>query len=406
MTTSFCDNYSFPDTFDLTRAIQNEKISDETLLFRLQELTTSQQLRSIIEQGIIAFCNSKKDFAMISTFSKVLKNDVSLVAADVLSHGSIKKCDQTSYEKVFAIESLICHIFTYLDLKSLLTVSNVNSQWLHDTNNTKSVSCLEMADLFSHKKVFKYLVDDEFLQECHDYETYYLMDLIDRKHRYQFQFIPRFRNLYRFANIGKITMQYWWLVMASLNKKYFQQMEQLFQKIKHIRVIDPSSKNTNRHGDLSHYCRNRWNHQDDDAKSKFDIGTKIYVELTLNIINKNASNIQTIELEGDKADQHRLNAVASIVKVVFGDCNNINYNHAQEQPIDVSMSSSDQDAQLENKMQNGELTNVTRNINIVPFQSLRKLSFAHVSICLARLNSCELPKLQHLGIIHCISNIH
>ena len=46
-----------------------------------------------------------------------------------------------------------------------------------------------------------------------------------------------------------------------------------------------------------------------------------------------------------------------------------------------------------------------RNINVVPFQSLRKLSLADVSICLAHLKSCKLPKLQHLDIIDCIVDL-
>ena len=344
MTTTFCDKYSFTDTFDLSRAIKNEQISDKKILDRLQEITTSQQLRSIIEQGIMAYCNSNKDFTMVSTLSKVLKNDINFAAAaGASSPDSIKKCEKSIYEKVFKIESLICHIFTYLDLKSLFNASSVNSQWLHDANKKESISCLEIGDLFSHKKVFKHLVDDEFVEECREYDTYYLMDLVRAKHEYQFQFQPRFRNLSRFANISKITLQYWWVVMASLNKKYFQQMEKLFEKIKHIRLIDPLSEECNHYDDLSNYCGSSIRRRDDD---KYDIGTKIYVELALNIINKNASNIQVIEVEGDYDGR---NTVSSVVEEIFSDSNNINYNHEQKEHVDVNMSDQDQDAQFESK---------------------------------------------------------
>ena len=47
----------------------------------------------------------------------------------------------------------------------------------------------------------------------------------------------------------------------------------------------------------------------------------------------------------------------------------------------------------------------TRNINVISFQSLRKLSLEQVSICLAHLNSCKLPKLQDLHIFDCIVDL-
>ena len=280
-----------------------------------------------------------------------MKADINnAVAAGTSSPGCIKTLtiEKSIYEEVFAIESLICLIFTYLDLKSLFNASNVNSQWLHDTNCKESISCLEIGDLFSYKQVFKQLIDDEFVDECCDYDV---MGLIRAKHEYQFEFIPRFRNLCRFSNISKITMQYWWLVMASLNRKYFQQMEQLFQKIKHIRVIEPSSRESNHHGDLSEYCKRTWNRKGDDGKSKFDTGTKIYVELTSNIIKNNAQNIQVIEVEGlGEPDDDGVNNISSVVEKMFGDCNNdVDCNHEQKQHIDMNMSSSDQDGKFESK---------------------------------------------------------
>ena len=137
--------------------------------------------------------------------------------------------------------------------------------------------------------------------------------------------------------------------MASLNKKYFQQMERLFQKFKHICVIEPSSQESNHHGDLSEYCRRTWNRKDD--KSKFDTGTKIYVELTSNIIKNNAQNIQVIEVEGlGEPDDDGVNNISSVVEKMFGDCNNdVDCNHEQKQHIDMNMSSSDQDGKFESK---------------------------------------------------------
>ena len=122
-----------------------------------------------------------------------MKDDINnVVAAGTSSPGCIKTLtsEKSIYEEVFAIESLICLIFTYLDLKSLFNASNVNSQWLHDTNCKESISCLEIGDLFSYKKVCKQLIDDEFVQKCSEYDTSHLMDLIrGAKREYQFELL-------------------------------------------------------------------------------------------------------------------------------------------------------------------------------------------------------------------------
>lgn len=125
-------------------------ISNEVIVAKLQQVATSQEFRKILEKVTMAHCETIKDYQIVIALNQALNKGTGISTQPLSMKKSTRAC-----EEVLAIESLMCQIFTYLDLQSLSNASNVNSQWLHDANNKGSVAYLELIICFIIKGSLK-----------------------------------------------------------------------------------------------------------------------------------------------------------------------------------------------------------------------------------------------------------
>ena len=97
---------------------------------------------------------------------------------------------------VFEIQSLICSIFSYLDFESWLQCSQVNVQWLDDSNDATSLSHIETKDLcHANHGCCKYNINKfKNVQSLKITHWHYQLD-------------QYFQNLEKFLNISKLEFE-------------------------------------------------------------------------------------------------------------------------------------------------------------------------------------------------------
>lgn len=393
MTTRFRANYYSTDIFDLNRLLNNEQLSDKTIVERLQEMLSSQQLRSIIKRGIIAHCEAVEDYKLVITMNKAL-NNVSYNDSAPAAHRELQNC--SIYHEVFAIQSLMCQIFTYLDVKSLCKAGYVNSQWLHDTHNDASVSYLRMNDMFRcEKKYVDNMFHDSYkFKECLSYETYYSTNM----ESYYYEFIPTFKNLNLFSNIQTIDMQFWWPLIIALDAKYLTHMQSIFEKIKHIQVIEP--KWDTFEDDLRQFCLHKLYHNRDAWNKNIANGTARYGTLVENIIKKNSQHIESMVIQNEN-----FKAASPIVEQLFGPRDTSDPQHQQQGEGSGVSSDGTVNKNSSNMLAISSCCGtVSNDLSIIRFDCLQKLCFKNVPFYLDTLNSGTLPNLKQLEIIGCRMN--
>ena len=230
------------------------------------------------------------------------------------------------------------------------------------------------------------MIDDDFVSECHHHGSAHLMDLIDTGN--DFDFFLRFKNLTRFSNIKTFNLYYWWQVMVILDEKYFVQMQTLFQKIKHIGVIEPKWDTFGY--DLRTFCT-----RSEYRKANFSNAQNRYVELASNIIKNNSHNVESIKFERDefKASILVAKTLIQIIPMV-----RIIRMIKNQKPMVIYIN--DNNATTANQSQIPLSQNkLKKNINCVrSFENLQKISFVKIPFQLDNFNRCTLP---NVNIIEC-----
>ena len=144
-------NYNFLEIFQSLRFIKDESIP-RSIIQRSLESLSSDQFRSIISLGVAAHFSKTKDFDVISTLHGNLKQDASInVARD--NNNTDGRNANINTIKVFSIEDLVCNIFQYLNLKSLIQCRNVNVNWLYCSYNPSSIYRLNISELCKNVRI-------------------------------------------------------------------------------------------------------------------------------------------------------------------------------------------------------------------------------------------------------------
>ena len=118
----------------------------------MQASLQSGEFREIIRRGIISHCKDKNSIKIVQSIcNNISKMNINLIpnSNDKLSSShQISNSSGDVYHKTLSIQSIICKVFSYLDVKSCCRCSRVNTQWLYDSYQPSSIYKIDLDKLF------------------------------------------------------------------------------------------------------------------------------------------------------------------------------------------------------------------------------------------------------------------
>ena len=148
--------YNLLHHVEVNHAIKNPNNSIDDIFDVLKSTISEKQIRQIIYHWINSQFKESNNFQILSKFHQKLKeNQLATIQMNNNNNNSNnnRKNKKTGHaRKVFEIQSLLCTIFSYLDLQSWVECSQVNLQWLFDSHHPTSLTHIDTNDLCSDIK--------------------------------------------------------------------------------------------------------------------------------------------------------------------------------------------------------------------------------------------------------------
>ena len=188
----FNTDYNFLHHFEVNHAIMNEQNSIQTILDTLQATTSDKHIRKIIVFGLQSQFETSNNFQTISKIHQSLQAK----SHTTISINSNRNCNanvnqpKTASKNVFAIQSIMCSIFSFLDFISILKCSRVNKQWLYDSYHPTSMTHVETNQLYRY----------------HAHNDYYGRDEVERQYIQNYE---HFSNILRYKHVCSLDIGEW-----------------------------------------------------------------------------------------------------------------------------------------------------------------------------------------------------
>ena len=156
------DDFEFLPLFSTLTWIQHKNTTTSSIFNVLNSSLSDNEFRDLIKYGITSYYTKRKNFKIVESIhnginqfntnqtkmnvnkSNNTNTDIQIAMFNI--NGNTNACDQT-----FSIQSIVCKIFSYLDLVSLCKCSRVNMQWLYDSHHPSSIYHINIKALFDFK---------------------------------------------------------------------------------------------------------------------------------------------------------------------------------------------------------------------------------------------------------------
>ena len=152
-------NFDFLAVFSTLRWIANKTIPISEIVAVLQSSINDDQFRDVIQRGIVSYYtrhNSTKIVESIYnqlTIPTTCNNDKKESSADDDNNNiNVESISSSACDKALSVQSIVCKVFSYMNVKSLCNCSKVNIQWLYDSYQPCSIYHINIDTILNRKR--------------------------------------------------------------------------------------------------------------------------------------------------------------------------------------------------------------------------------------------------------------